>query len=211
MCADGRALMSLFDTPCRRILTAQSVFGRKTEACVSLHIGTALAIDQSPAAEVTMWNWLTCHVSARHEYGVSCERGAIFLRCLHCGCRSAGWSVDARTATTERVAAQTRTEPIVTSPRTAAMCAGRPGLRAPEGPAATVARVPNRAELTTEVAAAAQSRLEAGVVHRFEPRAKSRASAAARPSQAAAPPVTSAAPARILPFQSRARRERPAA
>jgi hypothetical protein len=43
-----------------------------------------------------MWNWFNCHVSGRHEYGVWCEPGAIFLRCVHCSRRSAGWSVDAK-------------------------------------------------------------------------------------------------------------------
>jgi hypothetical protein len=41
-----------------------------------------------------MWNWFNCYLSGRHEYGVWCEPGAIFLRCVHCGRRSAGWSID---------------------------------------------------------------------------------------------------------------------
>jgi hypothetical protein len=41
-----------------------------------------------------MWNWINCYLSGRHEYGVGCEPGAIFLRCLHCGRRSPGWSLD---------------------------------------------------------------------------------------------------------------------
>jgi hypothetical protein len=44
-----------------------------------------------------MWNWFNCHVSGRHEYGILCEPGGIFLRCVHCSRRSAGWSVDAKT------------------------------------------------------------------------------------------------------------------
>jgi hypothetical protein len=40
-----------------------------------------------------MWDWLNCYLSGRHEYGKWCEPGAIFLRCVHCGRRSAGWSV----------------------------------------------------------------------------------------------------------------------
>ncbi len=43
-----------------------------------------------------MWNWFNCYLSGRHEYGVSCEPGAIFLRCQHCGKRSSGWEVTAR-------------------------------------------------------------------------------------------------------------------
>jgi hypothetical protein len=41
-----------------------------------------------------MWNWFNCRVSGRHEYGVSCEPGAVFLRCIHCKTRSSGWAVD---------------------------------------------------------------------------------------------------------------------
>jgi hypothetical protein len=41
-----------------------------------------------------MWNWFNCYLSGRHEYGVWCEPGAIFLRCVHCGRRSPGWSVE---------------------------------------------------------------------------------------------------------------------
>ena len=40
-----------------------------------------------------MWNWFNCYLSGRHDYGVWCEKGAIFLRCVHCGRRSPGWSV----------------------------------------------------------------------------------------------------------------------
>jgi hypothetical protein len=42
-----------------------------------------------------MWNWFNCYLSGRHEYGLWCEPGAIFLRCVHCGRRSPGWSIDA--------------------------------------------------------------------------------------------------------------------
>jgi hypothetical protein len=41
-----------------------------------------------------MWKWFNCYLSGRHNFGVSCEPGAIFLRCSECGRRSAGWSVD---------------------------------------------------------------------------------------------------------------------
>jgi len=40
-----------------------------------------------------MWNWFNCYLSGRHEYGIGCEPGAIFLRCVHCGRRSTGWAV----------------------------------------------------------------------------------------------------------------------
>ena len=40
-----------------------------------------------------MWNWLNCYLSGRHDFGVSCSSGSIFLRCIHCGKRSNGWDV----------------------------------------------------------------------------------------------------------------------
>ena len=43
-----------------------------------------------------MWNWFNCFLSGRHDFGLWCEPGSIFLRCIHCGKRSAGWSVDAK-------------------------------------------------------------------------------------------------------------------
>ena len=42
-----------------------------------------------------MWNLFNCYMSGRHDYGMWCEPGAIFLRCVHCGKRSSGWAVDA--------------------------------------------------------------------------------------------------------------------
>ena len=43
-----------------------------------------------------MWNWFNCYLSGRHDYGIWCEPGAIFLRCVHCGRRSGGWSLEAK-------------------------------------------------------------------------------------------------------------------
>lgn len=43
-----------------------------------------------------MWNWFNCYLSGRHEYGVWCKPGVIFLRCVHCGRRSSGWTIDAK-------------------------------------------------------------------------------------------------------------------
>jgi len=40
-----------------------------------------------------MWHWLNCYLSGRHDFGVTCEPGAIFLRCIHCGKRSSGWGL----------------------------------------------------------------------------------------------------------------------
>ena len=42
-----------------------------------------------------MWNLFNCYLSGRHDYGMWCEPGAIFLRCVHCGKRSSGWAVTA--------------------------------------------------------------------------------------------------------------------
>jgi hypothetical protein len=41
-----------------------------------------------------MWKWFNCYLSGRHSFGVSCEPGAIFLKCSQCGRRSPGWAVD---------------------------------------------------------------------------------------------------------------------
>lgn len=40
-----------------------------------------------------MWDWLNCHLFGRHETGIWCDGGTIFLRCIHCGKRSHGWEV----------------------------------------------------------------------------------------------------------------------
>lgn len=43
-----------------------------------------------------MWKWFNCYLSGRHDFGMWCEDGAIFLRCLHCGKRSHGFSIDSK-------------------------------------------------------------------------------------------------------------------
>ena len=35
-----------------------------------------------------MLNWIVCYLSGRHEYGISCHDGAIYLACAHCGFES---------------------------------------------------------------------------------------------------------------------------
>jgi hypothetical protein len=40
-----------------------------------------------------MLKWITCYLSGRHDYKVSCEPGAIYLCCTHCGRRSNGWDL----------------------------------------------------------------------------------------------------------------------
>jgi hypothetical protein len=37
---------------------------------------------------------IACYLSGRHQYGISCRSGAIYLECAHCGKRSPGWSID---------------------------------------------------------------------------------------------------------------------
>ena len=45
---------------------------------------------------IAMWNLFNCYLSGRHDYSAWCEPGAIFLRCVHCGRRSTGWTVNAK-------------------------------------------------------------------------------------------------------------------
>jgi hypothetical protein len=62
--------------------------------------GTALAIEgcapNGSEPEAIMWNLFNCYLSGRHDYGMWCEPGTIFLRCLQCGKRSAGWTMNAK-------------------------------------------------------------------------------------------------------------------
>lgn len=39
-----------------------------------------------------MWSWICCYVTG-HDYTVSCDSGAMFLKCSVCGRRSQGWVV----------------------------------------------------------------------------------------------------------------------
>jgi hypothetical protein len=41
-----------------------------------------------------LWNFFNCYLSGRHDYGMWCEPGQIFLRCVHCGKRSSGWAIE---------------------------------------------------------------------------------------------------------------------
>ena len=191
--------MSSSDTLCLPIPAPDVISGGKPKPDVVLASVLLLRLTDRTAAEVTMWNWFTCHMSARHEYGVSCERGAIFLRCVHCGRRSSGWSVDA--GTTAPRLAQARAERRADEARTASIRTPKPvpgeapglALSAVEGPAMN----------------AAETLARGADVRRFEPpaRSASRAATAKNPVVAVAPAV----PARILAFPPRAPRERPAA
>ena len=55
-----------------------------------------------------MWNWLNCYLSGRHDFGITCSSGSIFLRCIHCGKRSNGWAVH-----NEQPALVTVTAPVI--------------------------------------------------------------------------------------------------
>jgi hypothetical protein len=67
-----------------------------------------------------MWDLIHCYLSGRHDNGIWCESGEMFLRCVHCGKRSSGWAVEAkfrRTAplvasTVQRAAASARVIPF---------------------------------------------------------------------------------------------------
>jgi hypothetical protein len=58
-----------------------------------------------------MWNWIACYLSGRHEYGISCNGGAIFLQCAHCGRRSVGWSIDLKSQKTVATAPLVKGKP----------------------------------------------------------------------------------------------------
>ena len=40
-----------------------------------------------------MWKWITCYLSGKHDYIVSCEPGAILPEVQSCGRRSNGWEL----------------------------------------------------------------------------------------------------------------------
>jgi hypothetical protein len=81
-----------------------------------------------------MLNWFNCYLSGRHEFGVWCEPGAIFLRCLHCGRRSSGWSLGEKAQSAPPLPSRaTSTSAVVT----AAVTAPSPGRVLPFGRAAS--------------------------------------------------------------------------
>jgi len=41
-----------------------------------------------------MWHWFNCYLTGRHEFGVWCAPGKIFLRCVHCGKRTSGIAIE---------------------------------------------------------------------------------------------------------------------
>ena len=60
-----------------------------------------------------MWNLFNCYLSGRHDYGMWCEPGAIFLRCVNCGKRSSWWSVDATASVTAPLPKLARARAVV--------------------------------------------------------------------------------------------------
>ena len=56
-----------------------------------------------------MWNLVSCYLSGRHDFGMWCEPGTIFLRCVHCGKRSSGWSLEPKAQTLPALSATTVT------------------------------------------------------------------------------------------------------
>ena len=63
-----------------------------------------------------MWNLIHCYLSGRHDYGMWCEPGAIFLRCVNCGKRSSGWAMDPKTAVSAPRPKLVRTRAVRTAP-----------------------------------------------------------------------------------------------
>jgi len=153
-----------------------------------------------------MWNWFTCHVSARHEYGVWCEPGTVFLRCVHCGRRSSGWSVDARAMTPIQEPARPRIEsPLDARQNTAAHAEMRArsrvqGLALSAAGGSPVKTPALSGPAGSAVEGPALSAVESGAVRRFDRRA-ARRTVRQKPATVAA---------RILAFPSRTD-ERPAA
>jgi hypothetical protein len=58
-----------------------------------------------------MWNWFNCYFSGRHDYGMWCEPGAVYLRCIHCGRRSPGWDLQPKATSTPAPPVAKRLDP----------------------------------------------------------------------------------------------------
>ena len=72
-----------------------------------------------------MWNLIHCYLSGRHDYGMWCEPGSIFLRCVHCGKRSSGWSMEPKAQELPAV----RATPTTASARSSKIPFGRVAAR----------------------------------------------------------------------------------
>jgi hypothetical protein len=59
--------------------------------------GISLAIRSVPPQlkpdEIMLLNLFYCYLSGHHDFGVRCDPGEIYLRCIHCGRRSPGWAL----------------------------------------------------------------------------------------------------------------------
>ena len=91
-----------------------NIFSQKTDEYLCGHCscrGVDIPLVGKPAMveRFVMWNWFNCYLSGRHEYGKWCEPGAIFLRCMHCGRRSAGWALDGNVPAPSRKQANAKT------------------------------------------------------------------------------------------------------
>lgn len=71
-----------------------------------------------------MWNWLNCYLTGRHDLGVTCSSGSIYLRCIHCGKRSEGWTVHGQKHQPALVTASAR--PVVKQPATVSVARALP-------------------------------------------------------------------------------------
>lgn len=76
-----------------------------------------------------MWNWLNCYLSGRHDFGVTCSSGSIFLRCIHCGKRSNGWAVHNETAGLVQVPARMAQPQVARAARTLPFLSRQTGPR----------------------------------------------------------------------------------
>jgi len=52
-----------------------------------------------------LWNLFQCYLSGQHDFGVRCEPGEIYLRCIHFGRRSPGWALSPTELQANRAAA----------------------------------------------------------------------------------------------------------
>ena len=67
-------------------------------------------------------NLLYCYLSGQHDFGVRCDPGEIYLRCIHCGKRSAGWAL--------KIGTQAASEAAVTGAKREAKAGKRPARSA---------------------------------------------------------------------------------
>ena len=63
-----------------------------------------------------IWHLFNCYLSRRHDYGMWCAAGRVFLRCPHCGKRTIGWAVTEKAA----AAAPKALTPAAVAPATTA-------------------------------------------------------------------------------------------